>query len=200
MFIEICGNIASGKTTLAKLLETTGNKSVFEDFHSNPFYKAFYSNPKLNSFETELTFHLQHYHAIKNEYINTSCVVFFDFSFLLDKAYADVTLSGKRLFLFSQVSEELEAEIGNPSAVIRLLCPEEILLQRIISRNREPEKSISIDYLKSLNSAIDNRINDLTASQSKINIIEIDSHKYDFANDANAQKMVLDIIQEKLLN
>lgn len=195
MFIEICGNIASGKTTLTELLQKNCNRAIFEDFHSNPFYKAFYLNAKEYSFETELTFHLQHYHAKKIEK-DFPQIVYCDFSMLLDRAYADVTLSGKRHFLFTQISDELEEEIGPPTKIIRLFCQEEVLLARIIARNREPEKSITIDYLKSLTAAIDKRIEALASSQPNIKIINIDSHQYDFADDAKAQEAILKVIQE----
>ena len=66
MRIEICGGIASGKTSLAKLLEEhTIGTVIYEDFKVNPFWEAFYNNPGEYIFETELTFTLQHYHEIK---------------------------------------------------------------------------------------------------------------------------------------
>lgn len=68
MRIEICGGIASGKTTLAKLLEENGiGKAIYENFEKNPFWEAFYKNPSKYAFETEIAFTLQHYHEIKKK-------------------------------------------------------------------------------------------------------------------------------------
>lgn len=64
--VEFCGGIASGKTTLTKLLQIENLTSVFEDFGKNPFYRAFYHDPVGTAFETELTFLSQHYHLEKS--------------------------------------------------------------------------------------------------------------------------------------
>lgn len=188
--IEVCGNIASGKTTLVHILKMQNFSVVFENFLENPFYQAFYQNPLKNSFETELTFHLQHYHSIKSN-MNQGKTLVCDFSIFLDRAYADVTLNGRRAKLFSEVSEELAEEIGYPYRIINLKCPEETLLTRIKSRNRDAEKNISIDYLKSLTTSINNRIESLSSFREKIDIITIDSHEYNFASDLKDIQTVL---------
>jgi deoxyadenosine/deoxycytidine kinase len=70
--IEITGIIAAGKTTLARALADAGFAyGVFESFANNPFYDAFYRNPYRCSFETEVTFLLQHYHDARNSCIHT---------------------------------------------------------------------------------------------------------------------------------
>ena len=63
--VEICGGIAAGKTTLARLLRSKILTPIYEDFKKNPFYDAFYEDPRRYAFETELTFLLQHYHQQK---------------------------------------------------------------------------------------------------------------------------------------
>ena len=63
--IEICGGIASGKTTLANLLARSNIDPILEDFQTNLFWRAFYADPAGTAFETEITFLLQHYHQIK---------------------------------------------------------------------------------------------------------------------------------------
>jgi deoxyguanosine kinase len=118
---EICGGIASGKTTLVRLLQRIGIYSVFENFEINPFWKTFYSNPILFSFETEVTFLLQHYHQVKvsSGYCkNFAC----DFSLLLDLAYADVTLEGSKKESFLSVYNEIKKDLSAPALVINLVC------------------------------------------------------------------------------
>ena len=46
MRLEIIGNIASGKTTLACLLEDRF-KGTFENFKENPFWESFYETPEI---------------------------------------------------------------------------------------------------------------------------------------------------------
>ena len=121
MRIEICGGIASGKTTLAKLLSETGVESVLEDFSKNPFWELFYLNPGKYIFETEVTFTLQHYHEIKNaqeKYSRFIC----DFSSIIDLAYAKIGLEGNKLNIFESIYEEVISDIGQPYLIIYLRC------------------------------------------------------------------------------
>lgn len=154
--IEICGNIASGKTTLCQSLASKGFLPIFENFQQNPFYNKFYEDPQAYSFETELTFLLQHYHLIKIQKPNVRLVC--DYSLLLDTAYADVNLLGNRHRIFCEIVAELQNEISIPAQVINLVCPEETLLQRIIARSRDAETSITVHYLRELSKAISMRV------------------------------------------
>ena len=54
--IEICGGIASGKTTLGGALDGKETLCCFEKFEANPFWSAFYNDPAENAFEAEITF------------------------------------------------------------------------------------------------------------------------------------------------
>lgn len=173
--IEICGNIASGKTTLCQALSPNGYLQIFENFQDNPFYEAFYLAPHSYSFETEITFLMQHYHAIKigSKNFRVAC----DFSLLLDVAYADVNLTGNRHRIFLEVVEEIQQELGPAQHIVYLKCPEEILLKRIIARSREAETSITIDYLRVLSEALDTRISSIS---SQTNVRTIRSDQVDF--------------------
>ena len=95
--IEICGNIASGKTTLARGLSKKGFLAIEENFEKHPFLADFYINQTYFAFETELLFALQHYHDIKKAPTDRDLVC--DYSLYLDRAYADVTLNkNKHIF------------------------------------------------------------------------------------------------------
>lgn len=189
MRIEIIGNIASGKTTLAHLLAES-MEGVFENFQANPFWESFYQAPDVYSFETEITFTLQHYHQIKRELLlkhNFAC----DFSLALDRSYADVTLEGKKHDIYIQILNELESEVGNPDALVFLSCPEDELMQRIRARGRHSEKSIQKNYLEDMSSSINRNVNQIA---NKTRVIRINSNKLDFAHDQSSVSEVLDII------
>lgn len=172
--IEICGNIASGKTTFVDKYNC-GFIKIFEEFQKNPFYEDFYQAPQVYSFETEISFLLQHYHSIKK--YSKEPLLICDYSILQDLAYADVNLMGNRHHIFLEIVREIQQELGSPKTIIHINCPEEILLERIIARSREAETSISIDYLKSLTVALSARVK--TAS-SQANVISINSDLVDF--------------------
>lgn len=175
MLIEICGGIASGKTTLCKSIAALCGSAVHEDFQKNPFLDFFYKEQKRFSFETEVTFLLQHYHSIK--IASKSCPTICDFSLVQDLAYADTNLIGARHKIFCSIEIELRAEIGLPDLLIYLTCPSSVLLERVLSRNRDVEKGITIEYLNALNSALEHRVKKI---KKTTNIVVIDSHSIDF--------------------
>lgn len=175
MRIEICGNIASGKTTLCQRMAKTGCFPLYENFQNNPFFEDFYEDPVAFSFETEITFLLQHYNLIKKQKTDTLLVC--DYSLLLDMAYADVNLSGNRHRIFFDIVAELQQEIGPPARIIQLVCPEQVLLERIIQRSRDAENSITIAYLSSLHKALTLRVKEFS---SQVPTLTVDSHAIDF--------------------
>ena len=192
--IEICGGIASGKTTLTNLLGLNEIKLILENFSSNPFWKAFYADPVNTAFETEITFLLQHYHQIKigsSLQQNFAC----DFSLTLDRAYANVTLSGSRLDTFHKVYEEASSHLVPPALLVFLQCSPEIQLQRIASRGREIEKSITIDYLASLNESLTSVISTLPETQK---VLLIDSASNDFAHNEGTRTLIVEQVLDAL--
>jgi deoxyadenosine/deoxycytidine kinase len=192
--IEVCGGIASAKTTVAVLLQRLGFTPIFENFEASPFLDAFYHDPARYTFETEVSFLLQHYHQIKKESvpdIGSAC----DFSMILDLAYARMGLNGTKLHAFSAVYEEVERELGYPLLLVHLKCDAETQLGRIRSRSREIEASITIEFLEKLNNAVETEV---VAAQQDMEVISIDSAAIDFANDEAAKREVVGHIQRAL--
>ena len=160
--------------------------SVLENFHANPFWKAFYSNPELYSFETEITFLLQHYHVIKESPPRHQMVVC-DFSFVLDSAYAALNLGDPQLRAFESVYRHVVRELRRPRLLIHLRCDPGTELERIRKRNRSEELSLRIDYVAGLNDAVKRRVA-RAARQTKV--LSIDSAARDFAHREPVRKEI----------
>lgn len=192
--IEICGGIASGKTTFAILMRSIGTEAILENFQTNPFWEDFYSNPAKYTFETEISFMLQHYHQIKKEHVDDKVNVC-DFSFILDNAYADIGLQGSKLKAFQAVYNEIKSELPPPALVVHLKCDADIELERIRKRGRAVEGSINIDFLKSLNEAVSFRVQKI---QGRTRVISIDSAKKNFAEDESVKSELLELVSESL--
>lgn len=192
--INICGGIASGKTTFAAILSKIGIDPIYESFQSNPFWEAFYSDPQKYTFETEISFMLQHYHQIKKQYADSKNMVC-DYSFLLDMAYAEMGLQGSRLNAFKVVYEEIKKELPPPALIIHLQCDPITELTRISNRGRTVEKSITVDFLRSLNTAIETQI-DQARPHSKI--ITIDSGRVNFVDDDAAKAELVQLVSQAL--
>lgn len=192
--IEICGGIASGKTTLANLLGRVSINRILESFQTNPFWRAFYADPIGTAFETEITFLLQHYHQIKTARKSASLIAS-DFSVYLDLAYAYVTLPEDKREIFLSVYREVEKELGAPSLLIHLKCNPEVELQRIQERGREVENSITIEYLQQINTQLENI---LVEKAHPGKLLVINSGLLDFAHDEDVQQSILDQINDNL--
>ncbi|MBK8909611.1 MAG: deoxynucleoside kinase [Rhodospirillales bacterium] len=184
--IEICGGIASGKTTLASIIGgQTG--AVMENFRHNPYWRAFYLDPAHFAFETEVSFLLQHYHQLKVETGDTGLATA-DFSLLLDRAYADVTLRSGQLVAFNAVYTQVREELGDPRLLVCLRCGATEQLRRIRRRRRRPERGIHLEFLEELNRSLEKQVDLVRGS---IPILEIDSEHRDFAHDDGTANEVL---------
>lgn len=188
--IEICGGIASGKTTFASLFNRQNLTPLFEDFKKSPFWEAFYLNPGKYIFETEISFILLHYHQIKNG-LESKQEMICDFSFLLDLAYAKIGLSGTKLKAFECVLNEIQKELPEPRLIAYLKCDAETELKRIRKRARSEESSINLEFLESLNKALQKEVAKI---QGTLPIITIDSSKKDFANDERVKDEMVNLI------
>ena len=185
--IEICGGIASGKTTLCKVLAQAGVDSRFENFQLNPFWNQFHTNPKLYAFETEVTFLLQHYSQIKTS-ITCPSGIAFDYSLIQDEAYARVNLNGYRLATFEAVYQYVTEDLPPPTLIVHLECTPEEELNRVRNRARSEEKAIELTYLAALNKAIACAVDEVRAH---IAILKVDSAALDFAHDPETQRRVV---------
>lgn len=182
MRIEICGGIASGKTSLTQTLAEQGLEAVLEDFRAVPFWEAFYRDPASFAFETEVGFLLQHYHQIHST-AKSGRHFACDFSLQLDRAYAAVTLDQSQRTAFEAVAGHALATVGPADLTIHLVCAPEIELQRIRRRGREPEQAISLRYLSDLGRAIDAQLASITSPK-----LVIDSGEIDFANSEEGKR------------
>ena len=178
--IEICGGIASGKTTFATLMDRSILRVIREHFKKNPFWKAFYTNPGKYIFETEITFMLLHYNQIKRQMERSNKIAVCDFSFFLDLAYARIGLNASRLEAFEIVCSEVYKEIGPPSLLVHLKCDANTELARIKRRKRPEESLIDLDFLDRLNKAVEKEVSML---QRNCPIAIIDSSVKNFADD-----------------
>ncbi len=192
--IEICGGIASGKTTLAQLLARLQYLPTLEDFQGNPFWKAFYADPAANAFETEISFLLHHYHEIKAAAKAGHSFVC-DFSPYLDLAYAQVTLPESSRHAFLAVYQEVKRELPPPNLLIHLQCGPETELERIHRRGRKVESSITIEYLQRINSQLEEVLVHNTYANQKL---VLDSGLLDFANNEEVKQLVLNKISQRL--
>ena len=157
MHIAICGNIGSGKTTLAGMLSKHYNwKAELESVENNPYLVDFYKDMHKWAFHLQVYFLNSRFTQIKN--IQASEISTIQDRTIYEDAYifaANLFKSGflnnrdysSYLSLFHSMIHHVQA----PDLVIYLKADIPKLVKQIQMRERDYEDAIRLDYLKNLN-------------------------------------------------
>jgi len=189
--IEICGGIATGKTTLAHLLtDGTDYGLALENFRANPFWSRFYQNPQLFAVEKNICFLPQHTGEIKSD--TGKALLVCDYAVFQDLAYAALCPVKGHLDVMGKLFDHLYSPLPAPTLVISLTSDPTVQLERIRARSRGEEQTITLEYLDSLNRKIPRFLRKTLPVSTKIH--EIRSDQIDFVHCASARSAVRDQI------
>lgn len=188
--VQICGGIASGKTTFAGLFRGEAAGVIFEDHESNPFWEKFYRDPRRYVFETEISFLIQHYSLFK-EAVPGAGLFVADFSLMQALSYADVNLSAPRRRALEVLYRQILREVGEPDIIVHLVCRPEEELERVRRRGRDVESGMKLGYLDELNRAILARIAQVS---KRVRVMTVDSEANDFAQVRRVQIEMVELI------
>ena len=154
--IAIEGVIGAGKTSLTlKLAKLLKGRAVLERFEENPFLEKFYDDIEHYAFQTQMFFLLSRYKQ-QQELAQIDLfeqVIVSDYMFEKDKIFAYLNLQDDELRLYEALVGLLEKNIPKPDLVVYLQCNIDRLLGNIKKRGRKFERSMSKDYIQSLNEA-----------------------------------------------
>jgi deoxyadenosine/deoxycytidine kinase len=194
--VAISGNIATGKTTLVKLLTRQMNASpLYEKYNKNPYLNNFYKNKKKWSFHSQLFFLINKFHSYK-KLNNKQNIIIFDRTI-----YEDAEIFAKLLYNEHKITKydfntywllykTICITVKSPNLMIYLKCPVPILKKRIFFRNRTIEKSITLSYLYKLEYLYDSWIKKY--NKSKIIIIKTNHlKKIDYKLTINRIKKII---------
>ncbi len=125
--------------------------------------------------------------------------VIVDFSFLLDLAYAEIGLRGSKLKAFHIIHDEIKRDLPPPALLVHLNCDAKTELQRVRTRGRAIEESVSLGFLKKLNRAVERQVANISG---KTKVVSIDSARKNFVKDEAVKqelmKLVLGSLEETL--
>jgi deoxyguanosine kinase len=180
--IAVEGNIGVGKTTLARMLaRSLGARLVEERAEDNPFLDRFYEDMGAFRLQTQLVFLLNRYKQqvalAQKELFDDLTLI--DYIFSRDKIFAHVNLSDDELGLYNRIAQELETRVVRPDLVVYLQARSEVLFERISRRGRTPERTISKDYLDTLNEAF----NHFFFNYDDTPLLVVNTDSMDFVND-----------------
>jgi len=154
--IAIEGVIGAGKTSLAiRLAKLLKAKAVLERFEENPFLEKFYEDITRYAFQTQIFFLLSRYRQ-QQELAQTDLfekTIISDYLFEKDKIFAYLNLQDDELKLYETLVNLLEKNIPKPDLIVYLQSDIDHLMSNIKKRGRKYERSMSREYLQSLNEA-----------------------------------------------
>ncbi|MBP7459887.1 MAG: deoxynucleoside kinase [Candidatus Delongbacteria bacterium] len=197
-YIAIEGPIGAGKTTLAHILAAELNgKLILENYLQNPFLEKFYQDMPHHAFNTQIFFLISRYQqqidSVQQFSLFHSYLIA-DYSFPKDRIFACLTLTDKELTVYSKIYHSLEKDILKPDLILYLKASTDVLLQRIMQRDRGMEHGITSDYLHSLNMAYNQFFKHYAASP----VYSIDTNSIDLTQPGQGRESLIQAIMELL--
>ena len=188
-FMVAEGVIGVGKTTLIQALSSRlGARTVFEVFEENPFLRDFYQDQARYALSTEMFFLLSRFNQqelfAQEDLLQRHSVS--DYLFEKCRLFAGLTLSSDEIERFSRVYEILARQVPKPDLVLYLTAPVEVLMERIATRGRDYERSITADYLAEL----DLRYRSYFASYTDAPVLIVDTTRIDFRDAAQLEQLM----------
>lgn len=157
MYIAIEGVIGVGKTTLARLLQSSFEAELLlEIFEENPFLSDFYADRARYAFQTQIFFLLSRYHQQRRtvpDILAQGKPLISDYTFAKDALFAGINLQGDELDMYHKVHQALAEKIPKPDLIVYLRADTETLMQRIALRDRPYERNMERAYIDELNRA-----------------------------------------------
>ncbi|MEQ8474426.1 MAG: deoxynucleoside kinase [Marinoscillum sp.] len=200
MYMAICGNIGSGKTSLAKKLgHHYGWNVLYESVDNNPYLADFYNDME------KWAFHLQ-IHFLNSRFSQIKSIQDSNFSAIQDRTiYEDAFIFAMNLHKSKMLNERdyqtyldlfnsMVRHIKAPDLLIYLKADIPRLVSQIQKRGREYERSIRLDYLKNLNEHYKEWID--TYDQG--NLLIIDVNDLDFVNNPEDFSFIVERIDAEI--
>ncbi len=199
-FIGIAGNIGVGKTTFTeKVGHHFGWKEVYESVIDNPYLSDFYDDMSRWSFNLQIYF-LHHRFGGQMELSKRTRGVIQDRTI-----YEDVEIFARNLHEMKHMSKrdwETYKNLFNnmthflckPDLIIYLKASTDTLISRIKNRDRDFEKTISSEYLHSLNVSYDKWIKRI----SDISVLTIKTDNFNIHTDEEKLNEIFSQIESKL--
>jgi deoxyadenosine/deoxycytidine kinase len=200
--IAICGNIGSGKTTLAgKLAKHYGWKALLESVDDNPYLRDFYGDMTRWAFHVQIYFLNSRFKQV-NEIRSSTEVTIQDRTI-----YEDAYIFAANLYRSGHIHErDYQSYLDIFQSMIKFVQPPDLLIylkadipklvQQIQKRGRDYEDAIRLDYLKNLNA----RYEEWIAKYNLGKLLIIDVNQLDFVERVDDFAFIVNKIDLQLNN
>jgi deoxyadenosine/deoxycytidine kinase len=199
-FVAVAGNIGVGKSTLVTMLcERLSWQPFFEPVAENPYLADFYKDMTTWSFHSQVFFLS---HRLRSHFELAQ----FPDSVIQDRSvYEDAEIFAQNLFLQGHISERdyqtyrelyetMLRFLPPPDLVIYLRASVDTLHSRISRRGRDYERTITPEYLQSLNDLYESWIENFTLCP----LLAIPADDLDFVAHTGHLKLIAEKVQDKL--
>ncbi|PID29533.1 MAG: hypothetical protein CR982_02385 [Candidatus Cloacimonadota bacterium] len=183
IYIAIEGVTGVGKNEFAKtMVKKLKAKKLFDCYHNNPFINNFFKDPEGVDLATQLSFLISRYELLSNfgydDLFNQRTVS--NFIYEKDKIYSSYILSNDfKYSLYSKISSKYQKNLTKPDVVVYLRSADDRwLFDKIRYRDRNFEKSITLEYVAGLNESYDYFFNNY--SETPLIVVNIDKYSKSF--------------------
>ena len=203
-FITIIGNIASGKSTLTRLLgQRLKAKQIPADslFRVNPFFPLALNDRSRWSLASDLWFFYERLklerkipHQLKSHHVIVDSGLPMSFVYARSRLISGY-LTSNEWKLYKAIHDELLPTARFSDLIINLNTPVETILKRIKRRRRQFElRHYTAKYLLGLESSLAMVVKKLI--RHKVRLIDIDTTQIDFIhNDNDLQQLVKKVLK-----
>ncbi len=199
-FVAIAGNIGVGKSTLVQMLcERTGWEPFYEPVTENPYLADFYSDMHAWSFHSQVFFltHRLRSHFQLSQYpesVVQDRSVYEDAEIFAQNLYLQGHIQERDYQTYRDLYETMMRFLPPPDLVIYLRASVPTLLNRISSRGRDYERTISPDYLQGLNNLYETWIDNFTLCP----VLAVPADDLDYVSHPGHLRLIIEKVDEKL--
>ena len=145
-YLAIEGPIGVGKTRLAERLAQRLEATTILEDTENPFLADFYNDRPGSALQAQLFYLLNRHRQLTSVrqadlFLQTMIC---DYVFDKDKIFAYVNLDDNELFIYQRLFDLLARDVPPPDLVVYLQAPSELLIERLRTRERDPESDVPL--------------------------------------------------------
>ncbi len=199
-FIAVAGNIGVGKSTLVTLLcKQLKWEPFYEPVGDNPYLVDFYADMASWSFHSQIFFltrRLRSHHQLAQH--PTSVVqdrsVYEDAEIFAQNLYLQGHIKERDYEIYRELYETIVQILPPPDLVIYLRASVDTLMDRIVRRGRDYERTITPEYLQSLNDLYEEWISNFVLCP----ILAIPADDLDYVAYSGHLDLIISKVNEKL--
>ena len=199
-FVLVAGNIAAGKTSLTERLGSElGWQTAYESVVDNPYLSDFYNDMGAWAFHLQVFFlgHRAEQHRLLANSAGSAIIdrsIYEDAEIFARAALRLGTIEQRDFDTYRRVFDLVVGSLPRPDLLIMLNAPVDVLMDRIRSRGREMESSITPDYLQLL----EDLYREWMEAYDLCPVLSIPTHDLDFVHKPGHLGIVIQRINDKL--